>query len=202
MQKFSHRHFSQHLPLHKPPKSVRKDFRTNEGLIRLRTRWLCVLTDGDGRYRDLDLGFLHQEMVRIEAKPGLSRQPGLSGSSLEEVAFQNPVCASCGILSKTKAKSVPRVPRYKTDQCCLCADGAEFGRSKIAGWCFEVSHHISSNVATGSGTHLPAVLYRHFSDLLVGFFATLEVPLAFQDLHRCTDSSRLMAVSHGFDARS
>ena len=176
--KISHRQLSQHLTFHKPPKSVRKDFRTNEGLICLRTRWLYVLTDGDGRYRDLDLGFLHQEMVRIEAKPGLSRQPGLSGSSLEEVAFQNPVCASCGILSKTKAKSVPRVPRYKTDQCCLCADGAEFGRSKIAGWCFEVSHHISSNVTKGSGAYLSAVVYRNVFDLLIGFFGSLEIPLA------------------------
>ena len=157
---------------------MRKDFRTNEGLICLRTRWLYVLTDGDGRYRDLDLGFLHQEMVRIEAKPGLSRQPGLSGSSLEEVAFQNPVCASCGILSKTKAKSVPRVPRYRTDQCCLCADGAEFGRSKIARWCFEVSHHISSNVTKGSGAYLSAVVYRNVFDLLIGFFGSLEIPLA------------------------
>ena len=138
---------------------MRKDFRTNEGLICLRTRWLYVLTDGDGRYRDLDLGFLHQEMVRIEAKPGLSRQPGLSGNSLEEVAFQNPVCASCGILSKTKAKSVPRVPRYRTDQCCLCPDGAEFGHSTIAGRCFEVRNHISSNVSKGSGSHLSAVVY-------------------------------------------
>ena len=200
--KNSHRQHSQHLTLHKPPQSVRKDFRTNEGLIRLRTRWLCVLTDGDGRYRDLDLGFLHQEMVRIEAKPGLSRQPGLSGRSLEEVAFQDLVCASCGILSKTKAESVSRQFSCWTVQRGVCTDGAELGRSKVAGWCFEVSHHISSNVATGSGTHLPAVLYRHFSDLLVGFFATLEVPLAFQDLHRCTDPSRLRAVSRGFDARS
>ena len=93
-----HEQYSQHLTLHKPPQSVRKDFRTNEGLICLRTRSLCVLIDGDGRYRDLDLGFLHQEMVRIEAKPGLSRQPGLYGRSLEEVAFQDPVYASCGLL--------------------------------------------------------------------------------------------------------
>ena len=156
---------------------MRKDFRTNEGLICLRTRWLYVLTDGDGRYRDLDLGFLHQEMVRIEAKPGLSRQPGLSGNSLEEVAFQNPVCASCGIPSNTKANSVPRVFRDWTDQCCLCADGAEFGRSKIAGWCFEVSHHISSNVPKDSGSHLSSVVYRNVSDLFIGFFGSLEIPL-------------------------
>ena len=169
---------SQHLTLHKPPQSVRKDFRTNEGLIRLRTQWLCVLTDRDGRYRDLDLGFLHQEMVRIEAKPDLSRQPGLSGRSLEEVAFQDPVCASCGILSKTKAESVPGALRDRTDQCGLCPDGAEFGHSTIAGRCFEVRNHISSNVTKGSGSHLSVVVYRNVSDLLIGFFGSFEIPLA------------------------
>ena len=176
--KNSHRQHSQHLTLHKPPRSVRKDFRTNEGLIRLRTRWLCVLTDGDGRYRDLDLGFLHQEMVRIEAKLGFSRQPGLSGRSLGEVAFQDPVCASCGILSKTKAESVPGVLRDRTDQCGFCADGAEFGHSTIAGRCFEVRNHISSNVTKGSGSHLSVVVYRNVSDLPIGFFGSLEIPLA------------------------
>ena len=58
LKKYPAQH-SPHLTLLKPPKSARKDFMTNEGLIRLRTRWLYVLTDGDGRYRDLDLGFLH-----------------------------------------------------------------------------------------------------------------------------------------------
>ncbi|WP_156771100.1 hypothetical protein [Synechococcus sp. CC9902] len=119
----------------------------------------------------------------------------------EEVASQNPVCASCEILSKTKAESVSRQLRHWSVQRGICTDGAELGRSEVAGWCFEVSHYISSNIATGSGTHLPAVFYRHFSDLLVGFFGTLEVPLAFQDLYRCTDPSRLMAVNRGFDAR-
>ena len=119
----------------------------------------------------------------------------------EEVASQNSVCASCGILSKTKAESVSRQLRHWTVQRGICIDGAEFGRSKVAGWCFEVSNHISSNVSTDSGTHLPAVFFRHFSNLLVGFFGTLEVPLAFHDLHRCTDPSGLMGVSRGFDAR-
>ena len=176
--KNSHRQHSQHLTLHKPPRSVRKDFRTNEGLIRLRTRWLCVLTDGDGRYRDLDLGFLHQEMVRIEAEPGLSRQPRLYGRPLEEVAFQDPLCTSCEILSKTKAESVPRVLRDRTDPCGPRAVGAEFGHSTTAGRCFEVSNHISSNLTTGSGSHLSAVVYRNVSDLLIGFFGSLEIPLA------------------------
>ena len=117
-------------------------------------------------------------MVRIEAKPGLSRQPGLSGRSLEEVAFQDPVCASCGILSKTKAESVPGALRDRTDQCGLCPDGAEFGHSTIAGRCFEVSNHISSNVTKGSGSHLFVVVYRNVSDLLIGFFGSLEIPLA------------------------
>ena len=119
----------------------------------------------------------------------------------EEVASQNSVCASCGILSKTKAESVSRQLRHWTVQRGICTDGAEFGRSKVAGWCFKVGNHISSNVATGSGTHLPAFFYRHFSDLLVGFFGTLEVPLAFQDLYRCIDPSRMMGVSRDFDAR-
>jgi hypothetical protein len=120
----------------------------------------------------------------------------------DEVAFQNPVCASCGILSKTKAESVSRQLRHWTFQCSICTDGTELSRSKVAGWCFEVSNHISSNVATSSGSHLPAVFYRHFSDLLVGFFGTRKVPLAFQDLHRRTHPSRLMGVSRGFDARA
>ena len=117
-------------------------------------------------------------MVRIEAKPGLSRQPGLSGRSLEEVAFQDLVCASCGILSKTKAESVPGALRDKTDQSGLCPDGAEFGHSTIAGRCFEVRNHISSNVTKGSGAYLSAVVYRNVFDLLIGFFGSLEIPLA------------------------
>ena len=117
-------------------------------------------------------------MVRIEAKPGLSRQPGLSGRSLEEVAFQDPVYASCGLLQKTKAESVPRVHRDRTDQCSLCADGAEFGHSTIAGRCFEVRNHISPNVTNGSGSNLSVVINRNVSDLLIGFFGSLETPLA------------------------
>jgi hypothetical protein len=98
----------------------------------------------------------------------------------EEVAFQNPVYASCGILSKTKAESVPRSPRDWTVQHRVRVDGVELGRSQVAGWSVEVSHHVSSNVATGSGPHLPAVFYRYLSNLLVGFFGTLEIPLAFK----------------------
>ena len=101
-----------------------------------------------------------------------------SGRFLEEVGFQDPLSAFCGILSKTKAESIPRVLRDRTDQCGLCADGAEFGHSTIAGRCFEVRDHISSNFTKGSGSHLSAVVYRNVSDLLIGFFGSLEIPLA------------------------
>ena len=95
----------------------------------------------------------------------------------QEVAFQNPVGASCGTLSKTKVESVPRQLRTLPLECGFCVDGAELGRTKVAGWCFEVRNQLSANIATGSGAQLPSVFDRDFSDLLVGLSWTIEVPL-------------------------
>ena len=53
--------------------------------------------------------------------------------------------------------------------------GGELGRSQIAGWRFEVSNNVPSNLTKGSGADLSAVIYGNFSDLLIGLFGTLEI---------------------------
>ena len=45
--------------------------------------------------------------------------------------------------------------------------GAELGRSQTAGWRFEVSNNVPSNLTKGSGTDLSAVIYW-IADLLIG----------------------------------
>ena len=45
--------------------------------------------------------------------------------------------------------------------------GAELGGSQIAGWRFEVSNNVPSNLTKGSGTDLSAVIHG-IADLLIG----------------------------------
>ncbi|AHF64080.1 putative phage-related protein [Synechococcus sp. WH 8109] len=91
------------------------------------------------------------------------------------VSVDNADVASCGFLTTTKVEAVLAKAKDLQSQYLFSPYGTELGRSQIAGWRFEVSNNVTSNLTKGSGTDLSAVIYGNFADLLIGFFGTLEI---------------------------
>ena len=77
--------------------------------------------------------------------------------------------------SNAKIKAGLSYAEGAENQYLFSTCGAELGRSQIAGWRFEVSNNVPSNLTKGSGTGLSALIYGNFSDLLIGMFGQLEI---------------------------
>ena len=77
--------------------------------------------------------------------------------------------------SNAKIKAGLSYAEGAENQYLFSTCGAELGRSQIAGWRFEVSNNVPSNLTKGSGTNLSAVIYGNFADLLIGLYGTLEI---------------------------
>ena len=69
--------------------------------------------------------------------------------------------------SNAKIKAGLSYAESAENQYLFSTCGAELGRSQIAGWRFEVSNNVPSNLTKGSGTDLSAVIYG-IADLLIG----------------------------------
>ena len=93
----------------------------------------------------------------------------------KEVAVDNADVASCGYPTNAKVESVLAKAKDSQSQYLLSPDGAELGRSQIAGRRFEVSNNVPSNLTQGTRSNLSAVIYGNFADLLIGLYGTLEI---------------------------
>ena len=93
----------------------------------------------------------------------------------KEVTADNADVATCGYLTNAKVEAVLAKAKDSQNQYLLSPYGTELGRSQIAGRRFEVSNNVPSNLTKGSGTDLSALIYRNFSDLLIGMFGQLEI---------------------------
>ena len=83
--------------------------------------------------------------------------------------------------SNAKIKAGLSYAEGSENQYLFSTCGAELGRSQIAGWRFEVSNNVPSNLTKGSGTDLSAVIYG-IADLLIGLWGRTADPC--EPLHR------------------
>ena len=77
--------------------------------------------------------------------------------------------------SNAKIKAGLSYVEGSENQYLFSTCGAELGRSQIAGWRFEVSNNVPSNLTKGSGTNLSAVISGNYADLLIGLYGTMEI---------------------------